>query len=53
MTGQFFTINYSAAKFICLRDGIYIFEIERDDAYCFNVDIDRYISIPGFIPLIT
>lgn len=46
MTGEFFTRNYSAAKFNCLSDGIYVVDNKA-------VNSAEYVPIPGFIQFIT
>lgn len=48
MTGEFFTRNYSAVKFNCLSDGVYMFDSDKH-----TIDIDECVAIPGFIRLIT
>lgn len=49
MAGEFFTRNYSGAKFNCLSDGIYM--MSNDPFTEFN--IDKCSTMPGFIQLIT
>lgn len=49
MTGEFFKRNYSAAKFNCLSNGIYLLDTDAIPI----LSIDKCIQIPGFIQLIT